>query len=184
LGVPAGRAGQQLAVLVETDDGQHGDLGQGARGGDLAAFGGVQRTLFLQLPEQRLQALAVGALDGEGAGDLALADRRGAVPHVGEDLVLAGKGPVAAHSAAFAAARPPLLAVFALPAVFFAGLLALALAGLLAFALAGLLALAGAFGLVPFFSAWARSSSTSLSSVTASSARSLGRVALIRPCLT
>src|SRR5690606_32463183 len=117
----------------------------------------------------------VGALDRESPGDLALADRRRAFPDVGEDLVLGREGAACAHSAAFAALRPPPLAV--LPFFDFA-----------VFALVDDFALAAGFlpalPFAPFFSAWARSSSTALSRAISSSDRPLGRVALIPPCLT
>ena len=54
--------------------------------------GAVDLAVLLQLLEQRLERNAVGALQMEGARDLALADRAFAFADEGEDLFLGGEG--------------------------------------------------------------------------------------------
>src|SRR5262249_62269457 len=75
-----------------------------ALGRQPALTAAIDLAVALQLADQRLERDAVGALDLEGAGDLAAAHRRRAVADEVEDLLAAGQGrlPLAAlgHGAA------------------------------------------------------------------------------------
>ena len=90
LPIPLGRTGHEVAVPIPGGNvGQH-DGGQAAALAETAAAA-IQRPLLLDLLQDRLEPDLVGALQAEGLGDLALADRSGRVGDEGEDLLAGGK---------------------------------------------------------------------------------------------
>jgi hypothetical protein len=84
--VPA-RHGDQVAVAIDPYDLQHGHVGE--RGGIAEGLGAIGGDLarVAQVAQQLLEFDALVALEAPGAGDLALADRRGAVADESQQFV-------------------------------------------------------------------------------------------------
>ncbi len=86
------RARPQIAVGIGADHLDHGHFGQHAGGRQLPVAAAIDLAVLFQLLQQRLQRDAVGALQVEGARDLALADRPLAFADEGQHLFLGGEG--------------------------------------------------------------------------------------------
>jgi hypothetical protein len=92
VGAEIDRPGPEIAVRVGADDLDDGDFGQFAGGAEAAVFSAIDGAIALQLLQQGFQRDPIGAFQMEGAGDLALADRRRTLADEGENLLLGREG--------------------------------------------------------------------------------------------